>query len=78
MQSLIELSNKVGQFLIATSESQIHQQGAGLSKFVEFIEIVSFSLGQPRSTENTDRNFKVRILRRLFTTRCCVGAAYRR
>lgn len=62
MQSLIELLNKVCQFLITTSESQIHLQGSGLSKFMEFMEIVSFSLGQPRSTENTDKNYKVNLI----------------
>lgn len=59
MPALLEMLNKVHQFLSTTSESQIHQQGVGLSKFIEFIDIVFFSLGQPRSTENTDLNYRV-------------------
>lgn len=59
MTVLLEKLNQVGQFLITTNESQLHQQGIGFSKFIEFLEIVSLSLGQPRSTKNTDLNYKV-------------------
>lgn len=59
MHSLLDTLNKVCQFLLTVSDSQVHQKGNGLSRFADFLEVVFNSLGPQRSTENTDLNFKV-------------------
>lgn len=59
--ALQDLLNKLGQFLMTVNDSHMHQKGAGLSKFNEFLDIVFNSLGPQRSREYTDFNYKVRL-----------------